>query len=491
MNRENKLHIAIIIIGIIFLLIPVFHSNMWFDESYSVAISNHSFSEIWTIGSNDVHPVLYYWILHIINIIFGNNIVLYRLFSVLCISVVGILGYTHIRKDFGEKTGILFSLLAFFLPVNVVYAGEIRMYALAMLNVTLMSIYAYRIYIDKDKRQIKNWVIFGIFSLLSAYTHYYGLMIAGLINLSLFIVFILQAKRQRKFTFNLRAFIFSAVPQVLLYLPWIAALIFQVSGVSKGFWIGIHFPDSYIELLTFPFTGNLSGAEYVALPMAIIFSIFTYGYIIYTHREANSKEIKPAKMAFIYWISILISAYIVSKLMHSTILYARYMFCVGGLFVFFIAHSLSISKKTIVNTVVITTSVVLSILVTNSLVKENYGSANSELQTYLSQNIQENDIIICSNDFSGFIVSALHPENKFYFWDVYDWKVGPAYKAYGETVSNLDFLKEYKGRIWVVNASEPIIYEEINKEYDIKKLEQKQFNVEYKGYQYNLTLIEK
>ena len=59
------LHIAIIIIGSIFVLFPCFHTTLWFDESYSVAIASHPINEIWTIGSHDVHPVLYYIMLHI------------------------------------------------------------------------------------------------------------------------------------------------------------------------------------------------------------------------------------------------------------------------------------------------------------------------------------------------------------------------------------------------------------------------------------------
>ena len=74
MKKTKYLHIAIIILGIIFISIPVFHSNLWFDESYSVGMANKSFIDIWNIGSNDVHPILYYWILHIIYLIFGNYI---------------------------------------------------------------------------------------------------------------------------------------------------------------------------------------------------------------------------------------------------------------------------------------------------------------------------------------------------------------------------------------------------------------------------------
>ena len=113
-DKTTILHIAIIVLGIIFISLSTFHSNLWYDESYSVAISNRNFADIWSIGGHDVHPVLYYWILHIIRMIFGNQIMIYRLFSVLTISVLGILGFTHIRKDFGKNVGLLFSFFVYF-----------------------------------------------------------------------------------------------------------------------------------------------------------------------------------------------------------------------------------------------------------------------------------------------------------------------------------------------------------------------------------------
>ncbi len=148
LKKQNfkYLHIIIILLGTIFISLSVFHSNLWFDESYSVGIANHNFKDIWTIGGNDVHPVFYYCVLHFLNLIFGNNILIYRVFSTVCTAVLGIIGFTHIRKDFGEKVGLIFSFLVFFFPVNLVYSGEIRMYSLAMLLVTLTAIYAYRIY---------------------------------------------------------------------------------------------------------------------------------------------------------------------------------------------------------------------------------------------------------------------------------------------------------------------------------------------------------
>ena len=65
----------------------------------------------------------------------------YRIFSVISIALLGILGYTHIRKDFGEKAGAIFSLLTYTLPANIVYASEIRMYGWAMLFVYVLFLF--------------------------------------------------------------------------------------------------------------------------------------------------------------------------------------------------------------------------------------------------------------------------------------------------------------------------------------------------------------
>ena len=157
-DKKNKyIHIGIILLGIVFICLSAFHEDIWFDESYSVAIAKHSFSEIWNITGNDVHPPLYYWMLHIVWMIFGNQNIAFRLFSVMAIAILGVLGYTHIRKDFGEKVGMLFSFLVYFLPVMCTYSQEIRMYSWSCLIVTILAIYGYRLYKNvKEKNNTKN-----------------------------------------------------------------------------------------------------------------------------------------------------------------------------------------------------------------------------------------------------------------------------------------------------------------------------------------------
>ena len=180
----KKSHIILIVFGTIFVSLSIFHQTLWFDEAYSIGLANHNFIDIWKIGGADVHPILYYYLLRIINLIFSDNLIVYRLFSVVPIVILGILGLTHISKDFDKKTGFIFTFFIFFTGAVACYTNQIRMYTWCLLFVSVLAIYAYRIY--NGDRTNKSIIIFSLFNLFSMYTHYYGLMAAGIIDLMIF-----------------------------------------------------------------------------------------------------------------------------------------------------------------------------------------------------------------------------------------------------------------------------------------------------------------
>lgn len=494
-DKNTILHIVIIVCGIIFVSLSTFHSSLWYDESYSVAISNRDFGDIWSIGGHDVHPVLYYWILHIIRMIFGNQIMIYRLFSVLTIAILGILGFTHIRKDFGKKVGLLFSFFVYFLPINVAYAGEIRMYGLAMLLVTLMAIYAYRIYKNSEGKNIKNWVLFGIFSLTSAYTHYYALVAAGIINLTLLIYFIRKSVKEKKFDFNLKTFIIVGVIQIVAYLPWTLFLLLQISQVSAGFWITFTFPDTLIEMFTFQFSGNLPDSTYIPNWIAGSFGLIIciYSIFLYIKNRKNKEENRPAKYAIIMYILTLAGVGIMSFIMKRPILYARYMLCITGLFIFFISYIIGKYGNKYITLVVGIISVILATYVNILLVQQNYNSSNAEPIAYLKENIQEGDILIYGNEGCAFVVSANFPEQKQYFWDEANWNIDEAISAYGPNMTiihNLDEIQEEVARVWVINGSNYAIADSLEKDLEAKIVSKEAFSTAYKDYNYTIALVE-
>lgn len=266
-------HLVVLALGSAFVLMGAFHGYIWFDESYSVAIANHSFSEIWRIGSGDVHPVLFYWALHALNLVFGQNILAYRLFTVLGSVALASLGYTHVRRDFGWKPGVLFTAFVLFIPYTAIMATEIRMYSWATFSVMLCALTAWRIACAlrepasegfaaevqkraQGKRLLAGaplswWVVFAVSSLASAYLHYFGAMSAFMVNLLLLIFCINRAARRRGAA-ALGVLVASAAIQVALYVPWLLVLVRQMGVVSNTYWANMVFPVTYIEFATYP-----------------------------------------------------------------------------------------------------------------------------------------------------------------------------------------------------------------------------------------------
>ena len=553
-SKIKYVHITIIILGIIFISIPIFHQNLWFDESYSVGIASTSFADIWNIGSNDVHPVLYYWILHIFYLLFGSNLYIYRIISMLPLAILGIMGYTYVRKTFGEKVGFLFSFFVLFMPISSVYAGEIRMYTWAMLFVTLMAIYAYKIYtftkLSKDekdtnkKRFYINWILFAIFSLASAYTHYYGLATAGVINLILFIYLLRTAikkhktipenkankasresNKQKVFTVDLKAFTISAVVQILLYLPWVVALLGQIQHVSQGFWINGPSIAVFLQILGFQFTGNLD-TIFIDEKIAIGFGIILLVYTIYsmiraiciekekkltsTQKEVQNKDNQlqetrveeqaenssnlPGLWAIGIYMIVMMAMLIISFI--TPILYARYFLNLTGLFFFFMAFFMAKGGRKVLTILSCILILVVAIFVNYQVAKINYAPINQEPLAYITQDIQEDDLILFGNwGGAGFVTSVLLPEYQNCFFDHEAWNQEKAYQAFGKdmiTIKQIEEMDSYEGRIWIVSDSDDL-YERFEQHYGdkIQLIKQQGFQTMYHEDNYHISLIEK
>lgn len=497
-KRTKYLHIAIIVLGIIFISVPIFHNNLWFDESYSVGMASKSFVDIWQIGSNDVHPILYYWILHIIYLVFGSNIYLYRFASMIPIAILGILGYTHIRKDFGNKVGMLFSFFTFFLPISCVYSGEIRMYTWAMLFVTIMAIYAYRIYKNSTP---KNWIIFAIFSLASSYTHYYALATAGIINVTLFIYLIYKSvklhKQNKLYTKELKYFTISAIVQIILYLPWLFCLIKQFTEVSNGFWIQDTSLETLLQIFCFQFTGNLDITfvqQWVAITLGIILLAYTIYSMVLCKKLSDRKENVAAYLAIGVYGIVLISLFIIS--IKTPILYARYFLNLTGLFIFFMAFFIAKGGKKVLTVIICCITLMVAGLVNINVIKMNYAQSNKEPLEYIKQDLKDGDMVLFGNRGSGFTISMQLINVPNCFYDYENWNVEPAYKAFGKEmmyINDIQKLSDYKGRIWIIDSDDYRVCRDIIEKYQdkINLIKQEKFSTQYHQYQYAITLIQK
>ena len=481
-------HIAVIVIGIIFVSLGAFHSNLWFDESYSVGLARHTFGEIWSIGGHDVHPILYYWMLRIVYLMTGGTIMAYRIFSVIPIAIMIILGYTHIRKDFGEKTGFIFSFLSAFLPEMAQYAIEIRMYSWAILAVTILALYAYRLTTEDNT---KNWIIFGLSSLASIYLHYYGLMAAGLINV--FLLIYLIVKRRKKGIIFIISF---GILQGLAYLPWLVNFATQLSNVSSGYWIGFSFPKTPMELLSSQLAGYVKTSDYTGLLVPTVLALELYAYMIYkTYKYAKAKEdLNSFKWSVIVYFAVILAAIIITALMKTSILYYRYLFVITGLYIFAVSFILGKEENKIEIVAILSVIAILGVYNNIVMMKDNYDYSNQEPIKYLNENVKEGDTIVYADFGGGSVVAVQFADNQVYFYNADNWGVEEAYKAFGpnyEVKVTKDFIDNCSNRVWFVDNIYNSVADEIFEGKGYNKVSEKDFSTKYHDYSYKIVLLEK
>ena len=481
-------HIAVIVIGIIFVSLGAFHSNLWFDESYSVGLARHTFGEIWSIGGHDVHPILYYWMLRIVYLMTGGTIMAYRIFSVIPIAIMIILGYTHIRKDFGEKTGFIFSFLSAFLPEMAQYAIEIRMYSWAILAVTILALYAYRL---TKEDNTKNWIIFGLSSLASIYLHYYGLMAAGLINVFL-LIYLIVKKRKKGIIF----IISFGILQSLAYLPWLVNFATQLSNVSSGYWIGFSFPKTPMELLSSQLAGYVKTSDYTGLIVPTVLALELYAYMIYkTYKYVKAKEdLNSFKWSVIVYFAVILAAIVITALMKTSILYYRYLFVITGLYIFAVSFILGKEENRIEIVAILSVIAILGVYNNIVMMKDNYDYSNQEPIKYLNENVKEGDTIVYADFGGGSVVAVQFADNQVYFYNADNWGVEEAYKAFGpnyEVKVTKDFIDNCSNRVWFVDNIYNSVADEVFEGKGYNKVSEKEFSTKYHDYSYKIVLLEK
>ena len=484
----KKWHLILIVFGIIFISLSAFHTNMWFDEAYSVGIARQTFADIWNFGGHDVHPVLYYWVLRIVYLIFGQSLIAYRILSVIPIAIMIILGYTHIRKDFGEKVGFIFSFIAVFLPEMTTYAVEIRMYSWAILAVTVLAIYAYRL---SKEDNTKNWIIFFISSLCSIYLHYYGLMAAGLINV-LLLIHLIRNKRKKGLIF----IISFGVVQALAYLPWLMYLASQMKVVSNGFWIGFTFPKTLMELISSQLAGYIRTDDYRELSAVTVLALELFAYLGYkAYKLSKEKEdLKPFKLAVGLYLAVIAAAIVITVILKSSVLYYRYLFVITGLYIFAISFILGKEKNKVAVVSILSVIAILGIYNNYTLIRDNYSSTNAGPINYMEENIKDTDTVVYTDCGVGSVAANHCLESQVYFYNKDNWGVQEAYKAFGpnyETVITDDFIKNCGDRVWVIDNAYGSAAKDVFGDTDYKVVSEEKFYTSFHNYNWTITLLEK
>ncbi len=241
-------------IGIILQLIFCFGKGIWVDESFTLAMLRHNYTEMIHLTAIDVHPPLYYILLKIWidfwKIFFSGSVitVLSKLFSVIPCIILVVVALTKLRKQWGTFVSAVWVLSTVSVSYLISNGVEIRMYSWALLFVTLSLVFMSDIIVQN---KIVNWCLFVIVSLAAAYTHYYACLGVAVVYGMLFL-WLLWKRRE----LLLRWFI-AAITTIVGYLPWLFVFFKQAQTVSDNYWINKIGTRTIISYFSYLFDHNV------------------------------------------------------------------------------------------------------------------------------------------------------------------------------------------------------------------------------------------
>ena len=209
--------------------------SLWFDEGLSVAFASRSLPEVMhTLIYEDLHPPLYYLLLHIWMALSGTSEWAVRLPSALAILLLLPVAYATVRELWmseqsegaeASQVGLAAGALIAASPFLAYYAQETRMYAL----VALLSLAATcGLLRALRKHSLSAWCAFSVLFAASLYAQYFAAFL-----LPAFFLYVLIWERTK-----LRSLLLSLILAAVLYLPWLFPTYQQMGRLlrSPDYW---------------------------------------------------------------------------------------------------------------------------------------------------------------------------------------------------------------------------------------------------------------
>lgn len=380
MNVLKKLKSKFVFFLILILLALSFriynlNNSIWLDEGHSIAIAQQ---DIYSVVNylKDVHPPLYYMILHYWMQLFGNSEFSIRFPSVIFGLVSVFVIYKISSELFNKEVGLISSILLSFSLFHIIYSQEARQYALMMLLILISNFFYLKLL---NRIKYKTTIGYIISTVLLTYTHMIGLFFI----IPQFIYYIFkfrQCKNNIKYWFIIQFIIF------ILFLPWICMLSKISNTESLIQWLPI--PTINDLFNTFISFSNESLIIFLIFIILVFISIFRiknqmFVYIDYTHKKEN--------FYLLLWVLLPITLVFIISLFVQPLYQSRYL--IGALPALYILISNGIYKLKKIGMVILIIIILISISQMFNYYSTNQKEEWNELVNYIDKN-EENDSMI-------------------------------------------------------------------------------------------------
>jgi len=246
---------AILLLGFALRLYRLGANSLWYDETVSVVLAQSELGELIRHTAGDIHPPLYYLLLH-----FWGRIAGWSEFAMAFVSLwFGVLLIAlvyRVARDWLQSRNIamLAALWVAISPYNIWYSQEVRMYTLGA-TLGLLSVYFLRRMLAQQKIFSRDFFAYVVFTTLGLYTLYYFVFLM-LFEYAWVATQLVPIKNQKS---KIKNFIASQLALLLLYLPWLPIAFRQATDPPVPPW-----------------------REFIALPRVILetFSALAFGQAV-------------------------------------------------------------------------------------------------------------------------------------------------------------------------------------------------------------------
>jgi hypothetical protein len=198
------------------------YGSLWYDEAVSAFLAQKSLPALTAHTAGDIHPPLYYYLLHFWIRLAGDSEFALAFLSLLFGLVLVPLAFYVGQRWYDRRVGLLAAGLVALSPFNLWYSQEVRMYTLGALLGLLSLIFLLRLMEAPAGKG--NWLGYIIVSALGLYSLYYFAFLLLAFNLVALIWWLCKRKGR-----TLLRWFLAQGAVLLLYLPWLPIAFRQAS----------------------------------------------------------------------------------------------------------------------------------------------------------------------------------------------------------------------------------------------------------------------